>query len=127
MINLLLMTRICSNCEFINQDDYDFCAKCGNPLVEDVEPNNFVLYQPQSQLNTKAIILSYIVTIFLSWSGFVMSLFTKNSSLGIFTFFGFFLQFYLIQSPVKSLKKHGYIRLFISLIGVALSLYIIIK
>lgn len=127
MINLLLMTRICSNCEYINQDDYDFCAKCGNPLVEGVEPNNFVLYQPQPQLNTKAIIISYIVTIFLSWSGFVMSLFTKNSSLGIFTFFGFFLPFYLIQSPVKSLKKHGYIQLFISLMGVALSFYVIMK
>ena len=38
------MTRICSNCEFENQDDYDFCAKCGTPLVDGVGQNNFILY-----------------------------------------------------------------------------------
>ena len=110
------MTRICSNCEFENQDDYDFCAKCGTPLVDGVGQSNFVLYQPPPQLNKKAIIISYIVTIFLSWSGFIVSLFSKHSSVGIFTFFGFFLPFYLIQSPVRELKKHGYIQLIILLL-----------
>ena len=109
------MTRICSNCEFENQDDYDFCAKCGTPLVD------------PPQLNKKAIIISYIVTIFLSWSGFIVSLFSKHSSVGIFTFFGFFLPFYLIQSPVRELKKHGYIQLIISLIGVGLSFYVMLN
>ena len=117
------MTRICSNCEFENQDDYDFCAKCGTPLVDGVGQNNFILYHPPPQLNKKAIIISYIVTIFLSWSGFIVSL----SSVGIFTFFGFFLPFYLIQSPVRELKKHGYIQLIISLIGVGLSFYVMLN
>jgi hypothetical protein len=121
------MTRICSNCEFENQDDYDFCAKCGNPLVGGVKQNNFVLYQAQPQLNKKAIIISYIVTIFLSWSGFIVSLFSKHSSVGIFTFFGFFLPFYLMQSPVRELKRHGYIQLIISVIGVALSFYVMLN
>ena len=121
------MTRICSNCEFENQDDYDFCAKCGTPLVDGVGQNNFILYHPPPQLKKKAIILSYIVTIFLSWSGFIVSLFSKHSSVGIFTFFGFFLPFYLIQSPVRELKKHGYIQLIISLIGVGLSFYVMLN
>ena len=51
------MTRICSNCEFENQDDYDFCAKCGTPLVDGVGQNNFILYHPPPQLNKKAIII----------------------------------------------------------------------
>lgn len=117
------MTRICSNCEFENQDDYDFCAKCGTPLVEGVQPKNFIVYHTQPQLNRKAIIISYIITIFLSWSGFVVSVLLKNSHMGVFTFFGFFLPFYLVQSSVREIKKHGYIQLAISIIGVSLSLY----
>lgn len=117
------MTRICSNCEFENQDDYDFCAKCGAPLVEGVQPKNFIVYHAQPKLNRKAIIISYIITIFLSWSGFIVSLLLKNSHMGVFTFFGFFLPFYLVQSPIGEIKKHGYIQLAISIIGVSLSLY----
>ena len=86
------MTRICSNCEFENQDDYDFCAKCGTPLVDGVGQSNFILYQPPPQLNKKAIIISYIVTIFLSWSGFIVSLFSKHSS----SLIGVGLSFYVM-------------------------------
>lgn len=121
------MTRICPNCEFENQDYYDYCAKCGTPLVEGVEPNNIIVVKADPKLNKKAVILSYIVTIFLSWSGFVVTLLTKHSSMGVFTFFGFFLPFYLIQAPIKELRRHGIIQLIISTIGVSLSLYVMLK
>ena len=120
------MTRICSKCEYENQDDYDFCAKCGNPLIEGVQPKNFIVYKAQPSINNKAITISYIITIFLSWSGFIVSILSKHTSMGIFAFFGFFLPFYLIQSPVRELKRHGFIQLVISLVGVALSLYVLI-
>ena len=120
------MTRICSNCNFENRDDYNFCAKCGTPLVEGVQPNNFLVFKAQPRINKKAIMVSYIVTIFLSWIGVAVALFSKHSSVGIFTFFGFFLPFYLLQSPIRELKKHGYIQLMISVIGVSLSLYLML-
>ena len=69
------MTRLCENCGFVNQDDYDFCAKCGNPLVEGLKPKNFIVFKPeQYKINKKAILLSYIITIILSWSGFIVGL-----------------------------------------------------
>ena len=49
------MTRICSKCEYENQDDYDFCAKCGNPLIEGVKPKNFIVYKAQPRINKKEI------------------------------------------------------------------------
>ena len=126
MIKFIVMTRICSKCENENQDDYDFCAKCGNPLIEGVQPKNFIVYKAQPRINKKTIAISYIITIFLSWSGFIVSILSKHSSMGIFAFFGFFLPFYLIQSPVGEIKRHGFIQLAISLVGVALSLYVLI-
>ena len=61
------MTRICKNCEFINQDDYDFCAKCGTPLVEGLKPRQVHVYKvEQLPINKKALIIAYIITIFLS-------------------------------------------------------------
>ena len=121
------MVRICSNCEFVNQDDYDFCAKCGTPLVKGVEPKNFIVFKPESnKVNKKALIFSYIVTIVLSWSGFVIGLISKNSTVISFIFFGFFIPFYLLQSPRAEVKKHGYIQLIISAIGIACSLYMFI-
>ena len=126
MFKFIVMTRICSKCEYENQDDYDFCAKCGNPLIEGVQPKNFIVYKAQPRINKKTIAISYIITIFLSWSGFIVSILSKHSSMGIFAFFGFFLPFYLIQSPVGEIKRHGFIQLAISLVGVALSLYVLI-
>ena len=67
------MTRQCEKCGFVNQDYYDFCAKCGNPLVEGAQPKQIYVYKPeQLQVNKKALIAAYIATIFLSWSGFVI-------------------------------------------------------
>ena len=121
------MTRTCPNCEFANQDDYNFCAKCGTPLIEGAKPKNVIVYKAEPRINKKAIIMSYLVTIFLSWTGFVVSLFSKATGIAFFTFFGFFLPFYLIQSPVPEIKRHGYIQLVIALLGVILSFHMIFK
>lgn len=119
------MTRKCNRCGFENKDDYDFCAKCGNPLVEGLKPPQiYVLGDEEPQINKKAMALAYIITILLSFSGFVFGLLFKNPMYGSFTFFGFFMPFYFIQAPIKSIKKHGYILMAISLIGVCLSFYV---
>ncbi|WP_458406408.1 zinc ribbon domain-containing protein [Methanobrevibacter sp.] len=121
------MTRQCEKCGFINQDDYDFCAKCGNPLIEGVQPKNFVVLKPEDyKINRKAIIISYLVTIFLSWSGFIIGLLFKNNRMAAVTFFGFFMPFYLVQSRHPTIRKHGIIQLIISLIGISLSFYVML-
>lgn len=121
------MTRECEKCGFVNQDDYDFCAKCGNPLIEGVQPKNFIIFKPEDyKVNKKAIILSYIVTIFLSWSGFVVGLISKHTGFAAVTFFGFFMPFYLVQSKHPTIRKHGIIQLIISLVGVGLSFYVML-
>lgn len=121
------MTRLCEKCGFVNQDDYDFCAKCGTPLVEGMQPKNFIVFKPEDvKINKKAIILSYIITIFLSWSGFIIGLLLNNTHAGTFAFFGFFMPFYLVQSRHPTIRKHGIIQLIISLIGITLSFYVMI-
>jgi len=121
------MTRQCEKCGFVNQDDYDFCAKCGNPLIEGVQPKNFIVFKPEDiQINKKAIVISYIITIFLSWSGFIVGIIAKNTRMAAFTFFGFFLPFYLVQSRHPTIRKHGIIQLVISLVGVGLSFYVML-
>lgn len=120
------MTRVCKNCGFENQDEYDFCAKCGTPLVEGLQPRRVYVYGAQlPPINKKALIAAYISTIFLSWSGFVVSLISKHSNfMAVFTFFGFFMPFYLVQARHPTLKKHGLIMMAISFVGVALSFYV---
>ena len=121
------MTRICEKCNFENQDDYDFCAKCGNPLVEGLSPKNvYVFRAEQPQINKQLLALTYLVTIFLSWGGAVFGLLTKNSSLASFSFFGFFVPFYLVQSRDPRIKIHGAIQFIISLFGILASLYILL-
>ena len=64
------MTIKCNNCGFENQDDYDYCAKCGIPLVEGMKPRQFYVYKAQEpKLNKRNILITYIITIFLSWGG----------------------------------------------------------
>lgn len=121
------MTRICENCNFENQDEYDYCAKCGNPLVEGLQPKQFHVYKSEiPAINKKALIAAYIVTIFLSWSGFVIGLISKHTTFAVFTFFGFFMPFYLVQSRHPTLKRHGLIMMAISFVGVALSFYVLL-
>lgn len=122
------MTRLCENCGFENQDEYDYCAKCGNPLVEGMPRKQFYVYKRrESPINKKAILLAYIVTIFLSWSGVVFALISKSTRMAVFTFFGFFLPFYLVQAPSRELRKHGFIMLAISAVGICLSMYMIMN
>lgn len=112
------MVRICKNCRFENQDSYDFCAKCGTPLVEGLQPNTFFVYRNVEQgISRKFIIISYIITIFFSFGGFLIDLVARNTSMGFFSFFGFFMPFFLIQAQDNNIKKHGFIQLFISLVG----------
>ena len=119
------MVRNCENCGYVNQDDYDFCAKCGTPLVEGLKRKNFVVFRPEDvKINKKAILISYIITIFFSWIGVLVAILSNNTKAGVFAFFGFFMPFYLIQAPVKELRKHGFIQLAISAIGVGLSFYV---
>lgn len=121
------MTRICNKCNFENRDDYDFCAKCGNPLVEGLKPRQFYVYRQQEQpVNKKALAAAYIATIFLSWSGFVAGLISKNTMFATFTFFGFFMPFFLVQSRHPTLRKHGLIMMVISFLGVACSFYVML-
>ncbi|MDO5814707.1 MAG: zinc ribbon domain-containing protein [Methanobrevibacter sp.] len=121
------MTRLCENCGFVNQDDYYFCAKCGTPLVEGLEPKQIHVFKPeQIKINKKALALAYIMTIFLSWIGFIVGIISKHTNLAVFTFFGFFMPFYLIQSRHPTLRKHGLIMMVISLVGVALSFYVML-
>lgn len=122
------MVRLCENCGFENQDDYDYCAKCGTPLVEGAQPKQIYVYKSASglpELNYRAVIISYIITIFLSWSGFVAWLLARNTAFASFTFFGFFMPFYLVQSKHPKLRRHGIIQMAISLAGVALSFYVL--
>jgi hypothetical protein len=122
------MTRNCEKCGFVNQDDYDYCAKCGNPLVEGLKPKQIYVYRSQQpQINKKALVIAYIVTIFLSWIGFIVGIVAKHTHLAVFTFFGFFVPFYLIQSRHPTLRKHGLIMMMISLVGVALSFYVMLR
>lgn len=119
------MTRKCNNCGFENQDEYDYCAKCGIPLVEGVQPKQFYVYHAQQpKINKRNLLISYLVTIFLSWGGVIFWLISKSTGFTMFTFFGFFMPFYLVQSKHPEIKKHGIIQLVISLFGVALSFYL---
>lgn len=119
------MTRLCNNCGFVNQDDYDYCAKCGTPLVEGLKRKNVIVFKPEDvKINKKAILISYIITIFFSWIGVIVAILSKNNKAGVFAFFGFFMPFYLVQSKHPTIKKHGFIQLLISLAGVALSFYL---
>ena len=112
------MTRICKNCKFENQDSYDFCAKCGIPLVEGLKPNTVFVYRnAEPTINKKFLIISYLITIIFSFGGFIIDLVAKHTSMGFFSFFGFFMPFFLLQARDMKIKKHGVIQLLISLIG----------
>ena len=121
------MTRICKNCGYENKDEYDYCAKCGTPLVEGLKPKQvYFLNNQPVQINKKAVFLSYLLTIFLSWGGLILNLIFKTTTMTAFAFFGFFMPFYLIQAPVKELRRHGYIQLAISAVGIIISFYVLI-
>ena len=75
----------------------------------------------------KAIFITYIITIALSWCGFIIGVLFKNSSVISFTFFGLFMPIFLLQDPDWNIKKHGLIQLLISVVGVVLSIYVFLS
>lgn len=106
------MTKICSNCGFENPDTNNYCGNCGNSLFTMVSPN----INPDN-----LIIISYILTIIFSWGGLIINFLFNFSNFGFFSFIGIFVPFYLIQSKNSAIKRHGYIQIAISLIGIFLS------
>lgn len=112
------MVKICLYCKYENQDNSNFCSNCGSPLSNELKKNPAIDYK-------KLIIVSYIITIFFSWGGLIFN--ALFSHYGFIGFIGLFLPFYLIQSKNPSVKKHGYIQILISLIGIFISTIIIFK
>ncbi|MDO5849337.1 MAG: zinc ribbon domain-containing protein [Methanobrevibacter sp.] len=118
------MVRICKNCGYNNEDSYNYCAKCGTQLTDNVIGTEMPI-QFSEESKTRLIIISYIITIILSWGGVVVYLLRAKYAVGYLGFFGAFMPFYLIQAPDKRIRKHGYIMLLISLVGIALSFYLL--
>lgn len=120
------MSIICHKCGYPNNDDYNFCAKCGAQLVENPQiPLPMGMPIVTHSVKRKLIIISYLITIFLSWSGVIIDILGLKSSVGVIGFFGIFMPFYLIQSTDPKIRKHGYIMLILSLIGLTLSFYLL--
>ena len=109
---MIKMSKICSYCKCENQDSFNFCSNCGRPLLLNKEKNLAIDFK-------KLIMVSYIITIVFSWGGLIFN--TVFANFGFIGFLGLFLPFYLIQSKNPIAKKHGYIQIAISLIGIFLS------
>jgi len=105
------MVKVCPYCRCENQDNFNFCSNCGRPLIPE-EKNLGFDYK-------RLIIVSYIITILFSWGGLIFN--TLFHNFGFLGFIGLFLPFYLVQSNNPTIKKHGYIQIAISLIGIFLS------
>ena len=94
------MTRQCEKCGFVNQDDYDFCAKCGNPLIEGVQPRNFMVIKPEDiKINKKASHILYN-HYFSLMERFHCRGFGKEHQNGYFRVFRIFYAF--LSCPVKT-------------------------
>jgi len=106
------MVKICSYCGCENQDNFNFCSNCGRPLSFNEGRNLAIDYK-------KLIIASYIITIVFSWGGLIFN--KIFNSFGFIGFVGLFLPFFLIQSKDPTVKRHGYILIAISLLGIFLS------
>ncbi len=120
------MTIVCHKCGYQNGDDYNFCAKCGAQLVENPQISSQIgIPIVTESIKRRLIIISYIITIFLSWSGVIINFLGLKSSVGVIGFFGIFMPFYLIQAKDPKIKKHGYIMLILSLVGLTLSFYLL--
>jgi hypothetical protein len=69
--------------------------------------------------------ISYIITIVFSWGGLISN--AIFNSYGFIGFVGLFLPFYLAQSKNPIAKRHGYIQIAISLVGIFLSTIFVFK
>lgn len=112
------MVKVCPYCGCENQDNFNFCSNCGRPLLFNKKTNVAID-------SKKLIIASYIITIVFSWGGLIFN--AIFNSFGFIGFVGLFLPFYLIQSKNPTVKKHGYIQIALSLIGIFLSAIFVFK
>jgi zinc ribbon protein len=110
---VIKMIKTCLYCGCENEDNFKFCSNCGRSLIPEKEQNPIIDYK-------KLIIISYIITIIFSWGGLILNKLLNN--FGFVGFIGLFLPFYLIQSHDPTVKKHGYLQIAISLLGIFLSL-----
>ena len=112
------MVKICPYCSYENEDKANFCSNCGKTLLFNENTIPVINYK-------KIISISYILTITFSWGGLIFNTFFNN--FGFIGFIGMFLPFYLIQSSNPIAKKHGYIQIVISLIGIFLTSVFVFK
>lgn len=123
----------CKHCGTVNDDWARYCNYCGNPLDEE-NPDEFNRENSFNQADTlypedhhNLILISYILAIIFGWGWIPLLLISSLSNIGVFGFFGLFLPFYLINSPNKNLRKHGYIQLVICIVGFVISLLLMLS
>ena len=112
------MSKKCNYCGNLNEDKARYCNYCGYPLIETTH---------HYEIGIKGIIISYIITILLSWGGILLFLLSTLSGFGFIGMVGLFIPFYLINSHNPNLKRHGYIQLMISLSGIFISGYLFLN
>lgn len=117
------MVKTCKHCGWENQENAAFCSSCGKSLSKQEEDNKEEKYMGFDY--KKLIILSYIVSIAFTWGGVIFNILVNRHGVGFFGFIGLFLPFYLVQSNNPTVKKHGYIQIIISLIGILISTMLI--
>lgn len=103
------MVKKCPFCGELNQNSFNYCSNCGNPLFN--KDNIFA----SSKENKNLIFIGYLFTFIFCWGGVFLSLF---SSIGVF---GLFLPFYLTSSDDSTMRKHGYIQMVLSVLGLVLT------
>jgi hypothetical protein len=125
----------CSKCGTVNEDWARYCNYCGNSFLYDENQFKSDINQEntyQENFNTEEdhhnlILISYILSIIFGWGWIPLLLISSLSNIGVFGFFGLFLPFYMINSPDKNIRKHGYIQFFICILGFAISIILMIS
>lgn len=118
----------CPHCGCENPNSYKYCHDCGCPLnySDFREEYNFKSNNinqtidfgvMDNVINTKKlIIIGYIIAILFGWGTLLISL--LFGKFGFFGFFGLFFPGFMLNSQNPSLRKHAYIQLIITLIGI---------
>lgn len=120
----------CPYCGCENPDSYKYCHECGCPLNYSNFKNKShqTYYGKDLNQNTnfnsidsvvdkkKLIVIGYIISILFGWGTLLISL--LFGGFGFFGFFGLFFPGFMLNSKDSSLRKHAYIQLAITLIGI---------
>ena len=118
----------CPYCGCENPNTYKYCHECGCPL-------NYSNFNEKAKFQTtysnqnssfglndnlinrkKLIVIGYIIAILFGWGTLLISL--LFGGFGFFGFFGLFFPGFMLNSKDSSLRKHAYIQLAITLIGI---------